>query len=228
MAIIGQLNGLDIRDNLEEMQIGDLIPCEYVANSGVVGTFANLGTATKDLIPVTGSATPNGSFYFVKVDDGLLIADRVIQHSISWDTLNAGKMIEGTPLLGGLIRSLSGGVAYLDANGNPSATNQGLGAYPSINEWDKYIVGSDLGGKIVAGDDNVWHWSNLKWGTLCKETPSLQLTNAISSRRICRGTTGSVASLKGLMFDSSNTITAFEGFRPALQLQNPKQTNLFY
>jgi hypothetical protein len=50
-------------------------------------------------LPVLGSATPDGLFNFIKVDEGLLLADRVIQHSISWDTINNAKFMEGNPFL---------------------------------------------------------------------------------------------------------------------------------
>jgi len=90
-----------LRTRIEDMEIGDYIICEYQAStSGEVGTFSNLGGPAGTEIPVTGEAAPNGSFYFVMVDKvpgygGLLVADRVIQHSISWNTLNAGKLIQG-------------------------------------------------------------------------------------------------------------------------------------
>lgn len=84
------------RTKLEDMQDGDCIPCRYTAkSSGAAGYFSEFGTCTADEIPVTGTATPNGLFYFVKVDDGLLIADRNIQHTISWDVLNNAKLVEG-------------------------------------------------------------------------------------------------------------------------------------
>lgn len=87
------------RTTLEDMEIGDVISCEYAAASGAIGTFANLGNATKDVILPASVAAPNGSFYFVKVDENLLVADRVVQHSITWDALNAGGYIEGSLLI---------------------------------------------------------------------------------------------------------------------------------
>ena len=46
--------------NVNDLEIGDIIPCEYVAaTSGAVGKFDNLGTATKVDIPFEGSATRN-------------------------------------------------------------------------------------------------------------------------------------------------------------------------
>lgn len=232
---------LPTKYNLEEMEIGDTIPCEYTApTSGQVGTFQNLGAATKDLNSPESSATPDGSFYFIKVDKGLLIADRVVQHSISWDSLNEVKMIEGEPWLydgtnTGLIRSLTGGVAYLDSSGGLATTDQGLGAYPPINEWDKYIVKSDLGGKITPGDDNVWHKNNNQ--SYMQETPiSAVFTNIggqtktmNSTQRILRGWDDRTDNdWKGLSCATTSGNWSSTGFRPVLQLENDKQTTMWY
>lgn len=315
-ATTGQL-----RTKIEDMQIGDYIVCNYTASSGAVGTFSNFGGTAGTEIPVNGSATPNGTFYFVKVAKGLLVADRVVQYSISWDKLNVAKYIQGnsnipitvvptmtssnTPsgivttsneisgreawkafgvldynyvnswYTNGLtinqwiayefpspiviksyamtvdsfssnparapkdfrfeawdgtswvqldrrtgitwvnnetkvfsvnnntpyskyrifvetnngdsyaivihqvslftiypfvLRSLTGGVAYADANGNKSTTDLGYGAFPTNNEWDKFIVNfpQELiqSGKTL---DDVFHWSGV--ATWCQDTP---------------------------------------------------------
>lgn len=86
--------------NIEDMEIGDCIPCKYQASSGVAGTFSELGTCNMDSIPFSGTATPNGLFYFIKVDKGLLVADRVVQHSISWNNLNTQGFVEGKAFYG--------------------------------------------------------------------------------------------------------------------------------
>src|SRR5665648_239735 len=114
------------------MQVGDFIPCRYTATSGVAGSFSELGTSVAGEIPVTGTATPDGLFYFVKADKGTLIADRIVQHSISWDVLNTAKFVEGkTGTISSVptarIRSLTGGNSYIDANGNSSITDASLG-----------------------------------------------------------------------------------------------------
>jgi hypothetical protein len=87
--------GLTVKSLIADMDIGDCIPCRYTATSGTVGTFSELGTSIVDEIPIAGTATPDGLFYFIKVDKGLLIADRVIQTGISWNVLNTAKYIEG-------------------------------------------------------------------------------------------------------------------------------------
>jgi hypothetical protein len=84
------------KTSLADMEIGDYIPCRYkTTTSNTVGEFSEFGTCTADDIPFTGSATPDGKFNFIKVASGLLIADRVIQHSITWDVLNSAGFIDG-------------------------------------------------------------------------------------------------------------------------------------
>jgi hypothetical protein len=343
--------------DINSMQIGDCIPCRYTAStSGSAGYFSEIGTCIANEIPVAGTATPNGLFYFIKVKKGKLIADRVIQTGINWDTLNAAKYIEGTNIKNNItpiltsnisnsdflvncssvwstngayeaykafdnytnsywsptgltgwlqckfvtqarivtryridsissyspkswtfegsndgtnwtildnvvnnstfdvlikdiynnikynyykinisasnsgsyiyinelklyensnyyIRSLSGGCVYLDANNNPSLTNQNLGAWPPTNEWDTYIVKSDLNGKIVPGDDNIWHWG--KW-SVCKETSNNGMiysgVSGTNTRRIARG----AASVNTVSHGLSNYTAANFGFRPVL------------
>lgn len=86
MAIVTSLGNVNT--------IGDKILCKYTATtSGQVGYFSELGNTVATLIPVTSSATPDGSFYWAYVGKDYLgrkkfIADRNIQHSISWDALN--------------------------------------------------------------------------------------------------------------------------------------------
>lgn len=116
------------------------------------------------------------------------------------------------------IRSLSGGVAYLDTNGNSSTTDKSLGAWPSNNEWDKYIVNDYLKGKIIPGDDNIWHW-NL-W-CYSKETPILNIKNlsnvpATTSYRSLRGYSGDGKGVVRLDYTASTYADTYGGFRPVL------------
>lgn len=91
------------KTHIKDMNIGDVIPCRYTAASGAVGTFSELGTCTAAEISIASSATPDGLFYFVMAGyDHLgrkkLIADRNIQHSISWDALNSAGIASGLPI----------------------------------------------------------------------------------------------------------------------------------
>lgn len=82
------------RTSPELLEIGDWISCRYTATtSGAIGTFSELGTTTASAIPVASSATPDGSFNFIYVGDDaqgkkILVADRNVQKSISWDIIN--------------------------------------------------------------------------------------------------------------------------------------------
>lgn len=88
----GRLLHLDEVTDTEDLVVGKRIRCHYQATANQVGVFSGLGKETSDFIPPASSASPNGDFYFIMVEDWngekRLIADRNIQHSISWDTLN--------------------------------------------------------------------------------------------------------------------------------------------
>jgi hypothetical protein len=89
--------------SVSEMVTGDRISCEYVATANSVGTFSNLGKATKVEIPVGSSETPKGTFYFIMTGYDSrgrrkLVADRVVQNYISWDTLNTAGIASGSGL----------------------------------------------------------------------------------------------------------------------------------
>lgn len=90
-ATTGQL-----RTSITDMQIGDYIACRY-QSTNALAYFSELGGCTMAEIPTAGSATPDGLFYFIKVDKGLLVADRITLHTITWDSLNASKLIQGLP-----------------------------------------------------------------------------------------------------------------------------------
>lgn len=209
-ATTGQL-----KSKISDMQIGDYVKCWYSfhktsgsLSDSPAGILVGLGTDTFSTAgekPVTGESTTNSStfFYFVKVAKGLLIADRVCQHSISWDVLNAGKVIQGKPYsfstssnisqgcassenISGTLRSLTGGVAYADDSGSMSTTDKEIGAWPVNNEWDKYIVNFPID-KIQTGKtiDDVFRF--LSTSTWCQDTPSLSMPSAPNTARVGRG-----------------------------------------
>lgn len=363
--------GLQIKTRLEDMSVGDCIACRYTATTAnTAGTFSELGTCVATEIPITGSPTPDGCFYFIKVDTGLLISDRVVQNGISWINLNDARYIQGTvfspqpdmssvttnatvsytlvpsklfnpkfisthnfyasapvtnplyiqfsypyaitissisimastntggfePLkdfalagstsgnfsdeiiigsgrysasgkiedftynntnsfkhyrlyvnswhpyndldgqniIGiyvntGLIRSLTSGCAFLGTDRTASKTDCNLGAWPITNEWDKYIVKSSLKGKIIAGDDNIWHWSNA--ATLGQDIPIKGLLgNGLPSHRMVRALSenGTRNVHSATRVDYNDTVKA--GFRPVLQYLDAKSkaTTLWY
>lgn len=205
-ATTGQL-----RNNIRDMKIGDYIVASFDCGTKAIG---NLGTATQPEIPLTGnswSTSAVGSFYFIKVDAGLLLADRVVAHSVSWDSLNSNKLIQGKVYDSvGVIRSLCGGVAYVDSYGNSSTTDKGLGAFPVSNEWKKYIVDFPQS-KISLGKtiDDVFAWSaGMTW---TQDTPILAIGSV--SNRVLRGKN----SLNVWIHASSSTSSTDYGFRPVLE-----------
>jgi hypothetical protein len=111
----------------------------------------------------------------------------------------------------GIIRSLTGGVAYVDANGNSSTTDAGKGAWPQNSEWDKFIVNFDSS-KIQVGKtlDDVFHGSNIS--TWTQDTPILALT--ASTTRILRG---GGATAKQFGWGPSSSSNTSQGFRPAFE-----------
>lgn len=92
----------------------------------------------------------------------------------------------------GTLRAPTGGCAYRDANGNYIATNPGLGGWPTMNEWDTYVVNFPTN-LIQSGAtlDDVFHW-NSGSTTWCKETPVTGINRgdaylAANTMRVARG-----------------------------------------
>ncbi|NMS91267.1 discoidin domain-containing protein [Clostridioides difficile] len=89
--ILSPIEGrLTQRTSIEDMEIGDIISCRYTASTaGKIGDFSELGNCNGDEIPRDlSSSIPDGKFFFVKIDDNKLIADRNIQNNISWNQIN--------------------------------------------------------------------------------------------------------------------------------------------
>ncbi|GIP32593.1 hypothetical protein J2TS4_18030 [Paenibacillus sp. J2TS4] len=207
------------------MQIGDYIKMHD--NDGYY-----LGDGGKPELPTTGLAFDNrnwshrnGFWYMVKVAKGLLISDRVWIHTVTWEYLNSNKAIQGESTIldnvSGVIRSLTGGVAYADENGSGSDTTQDLGGWPLNNEWDKYIVNFPedliLSGKISADVFNVIGV------TFCQETPKINLSHpnvnlkASNLHRTWRGIQENSNDLKTLGFIIVSSSYANTGFRPVFE-----------
>lgn len=173
----------------------------------------------------TPSADAN-KLQWVKIKDGdktLLICDRVILVSVSWDDLNgqgyvAGKTItiDGTKYK---CRLLAGG-------SNRRNNDWYAGGTPTNNEWDRFItreevitglpapVSSDLDTNLNTTDHNsahnqLWHWVGVySW---CQETWA---ENA--SYRAIRG----YYSARFWHFNSATFQYAYVGFRPVLEVLN--------
>jgi hypothetical protein len=207
---------MTIQTRLEDMVIGDKITCAYGNGTGgqvVVSSFHALGNANVYYTLGSPSAQLVGTYYFHFIYIGkdykgrmILVADRNVQHSVSWDALNSAMVATsgGCPINTlGLdpaqwktnIRLLTGGVDAADA---PNS------------EWDKYIVNSTLGGTITAGDNTVWNWN----ATIQSWTSTV--TTIGSTYRALRGyntANGGAAAMNSALTSRADSITAF---RPVL------------
>lgn len=81
------------------MNIGDYILCRYTANYNTSGVFQFNNLDTTSLNEINGSnhlayndssfyANIDGLFYFIKVDNNLFVADRIVQKSIAYNNIN--------------------------------------------------------------------------------------------------------------------------------------------
>jgi len=124
----------------------------------------------------------------------------------------------------GILRSPTGGSAYADANGQPTLTYQGKGAWPTNNEWDRLVLGFPAA-KIQAGSslNDVFHYEECY--TWCQDTPlsgtwkdnsGATSTSASLSTRIGRGK-NSRSTWADINYLSAATADATFGFRPVLE-----------
>ncbi|MEC0306888.1 hypothetical protein P4H67_08975 [Paenibacillus lautus] len=211
------------------MQIGDYIYGFYDKSLSRWGVGAQKGPE----YPINGQAAAafdTGYFYYIKVDIGLLVADRVVQHSVTWDSLNgSSRIIQGRPEvfegISGTLRSLTGGVAFTDAKGDFSLTDMGLGGWPTNNEWDKYIANFPVTiiqlGKNL---DDVFHWREVQ--SWCQETPVTGLTgphvfHATPAARVRRGNPKAFNNSDYPITSVSPTLSSqsfnYIGFRPVFE-----------
>ena len=85
-------------------KLGDNISCRYTSPAeNKIGYFSNLCSYSSDVIPVTGAVIPDGNFNWIFVGYDTFgrkkfIADRNIQHSLPWDTINTEGFSQGKPL----------------------------------------------------------------------------------------------------------------------------------
>lgn len=210
-----------LRTTLASMQVGDYVKVSINGSSMGLSNYINeVGTSTKAEIPLTGGSdntTATGSAYLIKVDKGLLICDRIVRNSISWDILNSSDLIQGMAFTldgkTGTLRSLGGGNSYASATGTSQTTDASLGAWPIDNEWDTYIVKKDYG--TGAGRDDVWHWSGVR--TWTQETViSSVVAGGITGDSSGRTSRGNESSNK-LMRSGSAAANTSTGFRPVFE-----------
>lgn len=209
---------------LSNMNIGDYILWSYSTATGHV-----LGD-TRGLPELPYASVTNGQlahyWYGIKVDNGLLISDRVAVHSWSWDGINRATQMQGTTWtlqnVTGTMRSMTGGVAYADEHGRMSITDKGKGAWPTNNEWDKYVVNFPT--RLIQSEktlDDIFHWSGCN--TWCQDTPVNGLvdrsTTANNTHRVSRGSnkTLDTTTIKYLWLGAASLSNTYVGIRSVFE-----------
>ena len=173
----------------------------------------------------TPSADAN-KLQWVKIKDGdktLLICDRVILVSVSWDDLNGQGYVTGKTIT---IDGTKYKCRLLTGGSNRRNNDWYAGGTPTNNEWDRFItreevitglpapVSSDLDTNLNTTDHNsthnqLWHWVGVySW---CQETWA---ENA--SSRAFRG----YNSARSWNSNSSGNRSGNVGFRPVLEVLN--------
>ena len=173
----------------------------------------------------TPSADAN-KLQWVKIKDGdktLLICDRVILVSVSWDDLNGQGYVTGKTIT---IDGTKYKCRLLTGGSNRRNNDWYAGGTPTNNEWDRFItreevitglpapVSSDLDTNLNTTDHNsthnqLWHWVGVySW---CQEAWA---ENA--SFRASRGS----GSARYWNINSSGTRNVYVGFRPVLEVLN--------
>ena len=173
----------------------------------------------------TPSADAN-KLQWVKIKDGdktLLICDRVILVSVSWDDLNGQGYVTGKTIT---IDGTKYKCRLLTGGSNRRNNDWYAGGTPTNNEWDRFItreevitglpapVSSDLDTNLNTTDHNsthnqLWHWVGVySW---CQETWA---ENA--SFRARRG----YNSARLWLNRSSGNRVVYVGFRPVLEVLN--------
>ena len=173
----------------------------------------------------TPSADAN-KLQWVKIKDGdktLLICDRVILVSVSWDDLNGQGYVTGKTIT---IDGAKYKCRLLTGGSNRRNNDWYAGGTPTNNEWDRFItreevitglpapVSSDLDTNLNTTDHNsphnqLWHWAGVySW---CQETWA---ENA--SYRAVRG----YISARFWNYNYATFSSPFVGFRPVLEILN--------
>ena len=206
---------LPVVTKVKELAPGKAIACWYKATtSGTAGGSAafKIGKNGKSIIPDTGTATPDGYFYWICVGYApsgalLCIADRNIQTNISWEALNnVGYCVHsGIPLKFG---SANNCLIRL-----PATTSTTPSGWKNMGEWDEYISYYGQNG-ITPSANAVWNATS--WYSWTMTTP----TNAMGNRIIrgCQDETN-VSNEYVQTSVSSSTVRSDIGFRPIMEIQ---------
>ncbi len=172
----------------------------------------------------TPSADAN-KLQWVKIKDGdktLLICDRVILVSVSWDDLNGQGYVTGKTIT---IDGTKYKCRLLTGGSNRRNNDWYAGGTPTNNEWDRFItreevitglpapVSSDLDTNLNTTDHNsthnqLWHWVGVySW---CQETWAENASTRVPW----------VDSARRWYYHSSGFRYVYVGFRPVLEVLN--------
>jgi len=146
-----------LRSSVDYMDIGDYIPCSYYANAAnTPGICNSLGEAFETELPLDGATAPDGGFYFVKVDNGLLVADRVVHKTPSWGSFYNAGYIE--PMLNtNFMRTLGRLTGDVSPYGVSSASSVFSSANATRNNaWNAFdgVISND--GWVSDGVTDTW------------------------------------------------------------------------
>lgn len=174
-ATTGQL-----RENVLDMEIADYIVMKVIS-TGLHEFGGSTAGYTETPIHGTKLSLLNTFIYMVKVEKGLLIADRVRSHSISWDSLNKQKAIEGNSW------NSSNLIPFMTSNTAPSgivtASSVGSNQYGAFQSFD---------GKLSGAGKNVWYTNGESTGWLAYEFPEPKIVRKYAVT--CGEATDTVAS----------------------------------
>ena len=132
-------------------------------------------------------------------DHSLFVADYAVTHTVSWDELNAGRLIFGRDYA-------AGGVDYIlrapsVGSGSIGSAESQRGTPPS-NEWDRILD---------KNDGYIKNWKRMaSWGQDTRPDNSTPF-------RAVRG----FHSARGWDYDTATYQNAYVGFRPVLEVLNP-------
>lgn len=194
-----------VSDFSQVKNIGDCVPYHYkTATSGQIGTFSN-SLVSDNEIPIASSATPDGLFYWVYVGKDYLgrkkfIADRNIQHSISWDVLNKAGLCGGVPL----------NDYFCYDTILPAITSNNMNGYiiTASSDYDGYRYKAFNKIQKNLETDGAWITNASQSGWLCIELPSIKLVEAYRIKGC--GTTGG-STPEANLISRTPTSWTFEG-----------------
>lgn len=211
---------LELATSIGNCQPGQAIACEYKAESGKVGTFIFNYNSEKELISDPAPAAPNGKFYFVCVGytaggNKKFVADRNIQTSISWETLNSsdicvtsGQDISSmTKIEGSLVRLMQSDVTNYDMDLTSS-------------EWDAIMMQETIGASGISAEGcNYWNMEkSSSWMLNTPHDKNFAGNASTMSDRVIRGKENRNYTTQPSTFADSQTVSSALGYRPVLEV----------